>query len=856
VRKSLVRLLGFVLALMLSTTAFALGMGGINVASGLGQPLKANIELVSVSKSEKTSLVARLASPEAYKDAGLEYPYGNKFRFQVESRADGEPYLKVTSDHPISDPFVVMLVELTWSSGKLLREYTFLVDPPGYVPEQPAQAVVQAVAPVIQPAPAETSAAPAGQTTAPAEQPAQETPATPIVQTEPSEIAAEPAPAGGQATQAAADELPELDEWIEIKRGDTLREVADRYRLDDMSLDRMLVALYRVNADHFDSKNMNRIKAGKILRLPHHGEVEAVSQSDAVREIRAQTADWNAYRQKLASAAPIKIQPQEVQQIATGKISSSVADKAPVVKETAREVIKLSKGEAPGDGTATGAGGKPETAQDKKNAAQEEAIAKSKALQEDQARAAILEKNIKDMQHLAQLKSEAAALAQATKKEASPAVAATPPAAASAEKPKPKPIMVEPEPLMDQIMAEPLYLAGGALLLLGLGGLGYVLVRRKKKHLEGDIGTPSEEDTGKPSEVAASATGRIAAPVASSPDTGDFTRMGATEEAAPPTDNIDPIGEADLFLNFGRDAQAEEILKEALQSTPNDHRIHLKLLGIYANRVDVNSFSTIARQLKDSGDEEAWQQAYAMGRKLEPNNPMYGGSGSVESTGSATAQAASFNDATQLFASDNAQAAQPSTLDFDIALGSFSGKDTPSPERDFLGTSDQNAIMSFDVMAAGQAPEMDFNIAGQSEGGQTETASTDTGDMIFDVMGITPAPVEQPVAAKPEAGDGGMEFTIDFPVESSPQKAAPEAQPAGIGLAGISLNFDDTLISGEPMSGGKDEHWQEIATKLDLAKAYQEMGDSSGAREILEEVIRDGDAGQREAAQTLINQLG
>ena len=170
--------------------------------------------------------------------------------------------------------------------------------------------------------------------------------------------------------------------------------------------------------------------------------------------------------------------------------------------------------------------------------------------------------------------------------------------------------------------------------------------------------------------VPQAAVGRIAAPVVSSPDTGDFTRMGATQEATPHTENnIDPIGEADLFLNFGRDAQAEEILKEALQSTPNDHRIHLKLLGIYANRVDTSSFAGIAQQLKDSGDESAWQQAYAMGRKLDPNNPLYGGSGAaMESTASATVAF----DATQLFAQEAAPAAP--ALDFDIDLGASSAK--------------------------------------------------------------------------------------------------------------------------------------------------------------------------------------
>src|SRR3989338_5399450 len=172
----------------------------------------------------------------------------------------------------------------------------------------------------------------------------------------------------------------------------------------------MLVALYRINIDQFDGKNMNRIRTGKILRLPNQSELMGVGQSDAVREIRAQTADWNAYRQKLAAAAPVASKPQDAQQVATGKIASSVADKAPVAKESAKEVLKLSKGEAPGDKAATGAAGKAPTAQDKKNAEQEDAIAKAKSLKEEQTRTALLEKNLKDMQRLAELKAEAAAL--------------------------------------------------------------------------------------------------------------------------------------------------------------------------------------------------------------------------------------------------------------------------------------------------------------------------------------------------------------------------------------------------------------------------------------------------------------
>ena len=114
-----------------SGLALAVGMGGINVTSSLGERLKADIGLVAVTKAEKTSLVARLASPDSYKNAGLEYPYNNKFKFDIANRANGEPYLNVSSAQPVNDPFVVLLVELNWASGRLVREYTFLLDPPG-----------------------------------------------------------------------------------------------------------------------------------------------------------------------------------------------------------------------------------------------------------------------------------------------------------------------------------------------------------------------------------------------------------------------------------------------------------------------------------------------------------------------------------------------------------------------------------------------------------------------------------------------------------------------------------------------------------------------------------------------------
>jgi pilus assembly protein FimV len=856
VRKSLLKLLGAVAGLFLSTAIYAVGMGGINVSSALGQPLKADIDLLSVGKSEKDSLVARLASPESYRSAGLDYPYGNKFKFEILSRAGGEPYIKVSSAQAINDPFVSLLVELSWSAGKLSREYTFLLDPVDYVPVQPAQGEVQAVAPTVQPpesgmgtaAPVAPAVTPAESfTPVPAVTPMEQAAAASTVPAVPTEGAAKPE---GQAvpveTEAGSEEqaasavpaVPANKEWVAVQRGDTMYKIAERYKLADMNLERMLVALYRANADQFDGKNMNRIRAGKILQLPTQDEYEAVALPEAVKEIHAQASDWNAYRQKLASAATTSGQTQAAEQVASGKISSSVTDQAPVAKESAKEVLKLSKGEAPGDHAATGAGGKPMSAQDKKNAAQEDAIAKAKAEQESQARSAMLEKNLQDMKRLAQLKTEAAALAQSPTAVA-PAPAPAKPAEVHPAKPKPKEVKPEPT-LVDQIMGEPLYQAGAAAVLLVLGGIGFMLYRRKKKHFDGELDEAGEfDETG---EDIGSASGSFKMPVMPSPDTGDFTRTSVMQSVATPSsDHVDPISEADLFLNFGRDAQAEEILKEALQNTPNNHQIHLKLLGIYANRKDANAFSTIARQLKDSGDDEAWQQAVEMGRKLEPDNPIYGGFRSMEDTGSATVQMTAFN-AMQ----EPAPAAQASALDFNFDAGAQAAG---SP--DFLGdgalpAASQDSAMDFDVTSTNPA----ITEAAEAK------ATPDMNDMIFDVTGSHSSPAEtQPEVSQP-ADDGGMAFTLDFPVDEVAEKPAPAAPPAGIGFEGISLNFDDVPAApGEPASGGAGDQWQEVSTKLDLAKAYQEMGDNDGAREILEEVMREGDATQKEAAQALIDQL-
>lgn len=131
--KSLLRLLrvsGIIASMAMSTLSHAVGLGEINVYSAMGQPLIAEIELVSAGDGDKTSMQARLASLDEYKQAGLEYPFGMKYNFRIEQRANGESYIRLSSNRPVNDPYVSLLVELPTSEGTLLHTYTFLLDPP------------------------------------------------------------------------------------------------------------------------------------------------------------------------------------------------------------------------------------------------------------------------------------------------------------------------------------------------------------------------------------------------------------------------------------------------------------------------------------------------------------------------------------------------------------------------------------------------------------------------------------------------------------------------------------------------------------------------------------------------------
>jgi pilus assembly protein FimV len=960
VLKTLLKAAGLLVFLAWCNLAGAATMGGINVISSLGSPLKAEISLAELGRSDKSTLVAKLASVGEFKSAGLDYPYSlPKLTFDVQTRDNGDVYIRLTSTQPVNEPFVSLLVELSWPSGKLLREYTFLLDPASFVPEQPKATEVKPVEPMVpipEPAPAVVSvpvvtpAAPEG-----AAIPA-ETAAAPVVETN-KEVAAEPAPTPApvmsdmaKAELAAAEQAkaePVLAEpgkvepaeavkteplaatpqaattgSVIVEKGDTLGKIADEVKPVDVSLERMLVAMYRANAKKFDGKNMNRIRAGKILRMPEASEIEKVSQSAAVKEIRAQVADWQDYRQKLA-AAQSSAADQAPKQEAAGKISTAVAEKAPVAKESAKEVLRLSKGESLGDKTVAGSGA---SKQEKITAKADDATAKSKQVQEEQKKLAKLENINKDVSKLVELKAQPVPEA-APSADQKPTPAPVPPkkmlatasaVPATAAASEDFDILAMLNKYLSMVMDDPVILGVVVAVILGLGALGFVMMRR---------GKGVQKKTTKKNSDVGEGTGSWRTPVAPSPDTGDFTRASSSPVAsaspmsvAAALDDVDPISEADLFLNFGRDVQAEEILKDALSKNPSNIQIKLKLLSIYSTRKDVKTFTRYAQEIKDSGDTGAWERAAVMGRDLDPSNPNYGDAkgevrnrerppaevdfdlGLSKSAGGNTVAAKDFKMDFDLSGSQSAVSEKAASMAEDFSKTTILSKSKPSAEVDAT-----SILSRADVQAAEAASPMDFDISGILPGDVKKVAESTTMDfdlsgsnmelpkegnkpaqsasMDFDLSGDVPSPAfrqtatdmestvtamnfndlvfeiptseAKPVEEKPKAAaDDGMAFSIDFPtadVGATSTKPAA-ANTLDIDFGNININFEEDApvhAGGE----GKDEQWHEVATKLDLAKAYQEMGDADGAREILEEVMRDGDPAQRESAEKLKQQI-
>jgi pilus assembly protein FimV len=891
-------------ALALPVGAYALGLGRLTVESFVGQPLVARIELLSASKEELDTLSAKIADTNLYRQNNLTYQAVlARTRITLERGPNDTAFLRVTSNVPVSEPYLDLMVEANWSAGRVVRDYTFLLDPPG--------SQIASVDPITPVRPG--TAAPAPRTQQPA-----------------------PAPAASAATTPPAGAAPRGEGGTyEVKRGDTLSKIAAANKPETVTLDQMLVALFKSNASAFDGNNMNRLRTGAILTIPNAVEASASSARESTREVQVQASDWRTYRDRVAGAAPSA--DESTTRTASGRIGTT-QETTPATRPGSDQ-LRVSKG-----GTA----------------AAESSAAQAAALREAQSRVAELEKTVKDMQRALELRNQTMAQLQAqagdkgkttsppptppapiTTAPTPPVAATTPPTKApepakveppkattpepaKVEPPKatapaptppeppkatapaptppepakattpepakvepPKPAVTEPPKVVDPSKATTppppkpaakappkeapgffeelinttpswVFIGGIVALIAALVAI-FAARRRKTTKFEDSIisGTDIKTNT------VFGSTGGGVVNTGDNSLASDFSREGLGNID---TDEVDPIAEAEVYLAYGRDAQAEEILKDALKKDPQRQEIYLKLLEIHAQHNKPSAFETVASELYavNNGQGEVWQKAVALGRQLDPANPMFAEGGAPAPRTAAVplvAPEVAAADNVAIRTGDDGLAFQ---MDEEISISPTSGA-KPKSTVEAINAAEADMDRTARLTATDFDPDRTMALPPH-----TPPATP------------APAPVV-PLHEKVEAATAkaSPKFDLDFKLdevekpapmqkprepalETAAAAAGPGAAPAQLARPAAALELDKLDLAfdperstfEDPTPSVLDGQWHDAATKLDLAKAYQEMGDVEGAREILQEVLHEGDDQQKAEAKSLLAKLG
>jgi pilus assembly protein FimV len=836
-----------------TTAALALSLGRITVQSALGEPLRAEIDVPEINAEEAASLKANTATADAFAAAGLEYnPAMSSLQATLLRRPDGRAYIRLSSDRAINDPFVDMIIEASWSSGRILRDYTMLFDPPVLRKSAPTAPTLAQIN--VAPTPATNTIAKTPATATTTEPPRAATPLKPAVAGKPSAPAKVP-----PAVQ------PSDANRVVVKTGDTASKIAANTKASGVSLDQMLVALIRANPDAFIHNNINRIRAGAVLDVPTAEQAKTLSTAEATQTVIAQSKDFNEFRRNLASNAPVATVGPASRKT-TGAIDTKVEDKKSAT--VAPDKLTLSKGSI-------------------QSSAGDAKIAKERADKDAASRAAEIAKNISDLKKLGTTSvaapPPAPAIAASQQKPASAAILAVPvtvapaaplkpvlppvsatsaptmPASTAASTPvKPKvaalpvPEPVEPPGFIDELLEDPLLPAGAGGLLALLAGFAFWRNRQNKKN-QSHMDSSFLESRLQPDSFFGASGGQRVDTNNESPATGSSMVYSASQLDA--ADDVDPVAEADVYLAYGRDLQAEEILREAVQTNPGRLAIHTKLLEIFAKRRDAKNFEATAIQAYalTGNSSPDWTRICEMGIAFDPNNPLYQAGGSPSSLGTQPTAAVPAPD----FGSTVAQSASAelgesvSGVDLDLDLD-FSLDEEPASaiSEPLISTPAAEQPVQASTIDLNSPLDMDFDLPDE-----------------VSAPGPTPAP-EEPASAPDvslsmdglKLDDGGLHDLPDFDADATmPIEATGSPAPVHdsgmleFDLGSLSLDLEPPVEkpTEAPDSIGEDP----LETKLSLAEEFVSIGDEDGARALIEEVVAESTGDLRAKAQRALANL-
>ncbi|ROM60829.1 FimV/HubP family polar landmark protein [Pseudomonas rhodesiae] len=817
-----------------SGMAQALQLGEMTLKSKLNQPLSVEIELLDVGGLTASEITPSLASSQAFVDAGVDrQAFLDDLTFTPVVNPNGRSVVRVTSSKPLPDSYIRFLLQVQWPNGRLMRDYSVLLDPAKF--DQPAA----------------TTAAPAPRLSAPAvSKPAQHT-TTPR---------------------------------------DTLWEIAEKHR-NGASVQQTMLAIQALNPSAFVDGNINRLKTGQVLRLPDTVQSTALPQPQAIAEVRAQNEAWRQGRRTAANQASGKQQLDATKRTQAGSAPATTNAKDNLSLVSAEAAKKGGKGKA----------GDSQALSDKLAMTQEQLDTTRRDNEELKSRAADLQSQLDKLQKLIQLKNDQLARLQAEKADpaaAAPAMsaqlaadpAATPAAPAApttptAVAPVSEPVKTDAAPAttegkFNELLTNPIVLGvvGGAAALIALLLLLLVLRHRnarreEEKHLrmaralaeepeftsniDQDLPPDSFEGLEVPPPnvklAAAPAPAAVSAPVAAPSVASVLSPLAA---AVAPQNANDALALAQSHIDRGLLNQAADVLEQAIKHEPKRSDLRLKLMEVYGLQNDKDGFVTQERQLVANGENHAQVE------QLKARFPAM----AVLAAGVSAAVAAAALDAQyvkELLEDKPAQQPEAFDTDFDLSLDELESA-SPAELKDDQQTFESLLKEQTQAQAAtDELADFDLQLDAPASAQSDDDFLSGLESEMKDVPAVEPptlTPAAQDDFELPE--DFDLSLADEPEAEAKPDAFASELNDVNAELDRLSQSLEHPSFTAQDAALGDDEPefdflsgTNEVATKLDLAQAYIDMGDADGARDILSEVLTEGNEVQRGEAKEMLGRL-
>lgn len=886
--------------------SFALGLGEINVSSFLNQPLRAEIDVISARPGEIDNLLVSLASTDSFARAGLSRPnYLTDLRFEVKKQGGVQATIIVTSNKAVKEPFLNFLVEADWSKGRVLREFTVLLDPPFFDDSQSSDNVI---------------AATIEDEVEPIESPS-------VINAIEDNVAE-----STEAPITAADISVANVASVIVSKGTSLWSIASQFKDSEHSMAQVMLAMQRANRDAFLENNINNLKIGAVFRAPTVDELNQLNKQEAYARVIEQHGLWN----KTAGKA---IEP------AVSIASSDIGSDGVEVKQNATvDFSLLTPVESDSESAGQGEGGNENNALKNQLALAEEQLDASQIeKQEMQSRIADLEARLSkfdELQKMLEIEDDSLAQLQADQTTnslevdalqnksttISEAVAGT---TVLEEVAKDKDLslldrilprgIIKLIPSMSWFYSNPNAFWGLCGLVVLLSGL--FLYRRSKRNDDGitlsgldlDELPISLDDVTMPVDLVRKSAGDYddsLSAKAMSPDS-QTEPSDETSYNAVPAEQDDLLNEVDVYLAYGLYDNAEELLTQSLDANPDRIDYRAKLLDTYFATKNVDNFSKEAALLKSSGRsaDQYWDKVQVMGYELAPNNSLFsaGKDSNIHIT--------------------DLDVVKPEMTDFEVGVSQDDADDLPNSDFNLDDEiddvqplqADADTLSTPDNPDLNDLPQLDDNFSDALEVLEF-TLDTETEDDDFeDVSGTSLKPPLQDVGALENDAlkDNSLDFDLDGAEDLSSENEAglsvaevsfePTDDVEGLNDENINLaqsgddfnsDVDDISLltaqdSDEYIQFDLDEPDEaydsdslgledandsneitlpsevdindigdlmlpddvdEVATKLDLARAFIDMGDAEGARDSLEEVMAEGTGEQKtEAAELLEN---